>query len=120
MQSPEPETRRAYRLWPTAAGSTDDVPCASYQAGGVNAQPRHSFPDVPRTGASRSRTEPTGAAIQTLRHSSRAIRRANGHNTRRRNRGVSVSEALEFSPNSVAITFDDGCETDLLAAAAVL
>ncbi len=36
-------------------------------------------------------------------------------------RGVSVSEALEFSSQpSVAITFDDGSETDLVAAAPIL
>jgi peptidoglycan/xylan/chitin deacetylase (PgdA/CDA1 family) len=36
-------------------------------------------------------------------------------------RGVSVSEALTFPAKpSVAITFDDGCETDLLAAAPIL
>jgi peptidoglycan/xylan/chitin deacetylase (PgdA/CDA1 family) len=35
--------------------------------------------------------------------------------------GLSVSKALEFSrPHSVAITFDDGCETDLLYAAPLL
>ena len=35
-------------------------------------------------------------------------------------RGVSVSEALDYSPQTVAITFDDGCETDLLFAAPIL
>jgi len=36
-------------------------------------------------------------------------------------RGLSVSEALRFEPgNSVAVTFDDGCETDLIAAAPIL
>lgn len=36
-------------------------------------------------------------------------------------RGVSVGEAIRnFAENSVAITFDDGCETDLLYAAPVL
>lgn len=35
-------------------------------------------------------------------------------------RGLSVSEALAFPANSVAITFDDGCETDLLTAAPLL
>jgi peptidoglycan/xylan/chitin deacetylase (PgdA/CDA1 family) len=36
-------------------------------------------------------------------------------------RGLSVGEALQFpSEKSVAITFDDGCETDLIAAAHVL
>jgi len=36
-------------------------------------------------------------------------------------RGLSVSEALQFpAEKSVAITFDDGCETDLIAAAPVL
>ena len=36
-------------------------------------------------------------------------------------RGLSVTEALRFSPEpSVAITFDDGCESDLIAAAPVL
>jgi peptidoglycan/xylan/chitin deacetylase (PgdA/CDA1 family) len=36
-------------------------------------------------------------------------------------RGVSVAEAVrDFAPKSVAITFDDGCETDLLYAAPVL
>jgi len=35
--------------------------------------------------------------------------------------GVSVSQALEFAARSrVALTFDDGCETDLFAAAPVL
>lgn len=33
--------------------------------------------------------------------------------------GGSVSEALQFSGLSVAITFDDGCETDMVAAAPV-
>ena len=35
-------------------------------------------------------------------------------------RVVSVSEALRFSTPAVAITFDDGCETDLLTAAPIL
>lgn len=35
-------------------------------------------------------------------------------------RGVSVSEALHFTPGNVAITFDDGCATDLIAAAPIL
>jgi peptidoglycan/xylan/chitin deacetylase (PgdA/CDA1 family) len=36
-------------------------------------------------------------------------------------RGLSVSEALQYPPTpSVCITFDDGCETDLIAAAPVL
>ncbi len=36
-------------------------------------------------------------------------------------RGLSVSEALEFpSAKSVAITFDDGCETDMISAAPIL
>ncbi len=36
-------------------------------------------------------------------------------------RGLSVSEALTFSTNAgVAITFDDGCETDLISAAPIL
>jgi peptidoglycan/xylan/chitin deacetylase (PgdA/CDA1 family) len=35
-------------------------------------------------------------------------------------RGVSVSEALTFSAPAVAITVDDGCETDVLAIAPVL
>jgi len=35
-------------------------------------------------------------------------------------RGVSVSDALKFSGPAVAITFDDGCETDLLSAAPIL
>jgi peptidoglycan/xylan/chitin deacetylase (PgdA/CDA1 family) len=35
-------------------------------------------------------------------------------------RGVSLSEALLFMPQSVAITFDDGCATDLIAAAPIL
>lgn len=36
-------------------------------------------------------------------------------------RGVSVSQALTYPPQaSVCITFDDGCETDLIAAAPVL
>ena len=34
--------------------------------------------------------------------------------------GVSVSQALRFSRPSVAITFDDGCETDVLSAAPIL
>src|SRR5207248_1131767 len=35
-------------------------------------------------------------------------------------RGVSVSDALAFSNPAVALTIDDGCETDLLAIAPVL
>jgi peptidoglycan/xylan/chitin deacetylase (PgdA/CDA1 family) len=35
-------------------------------------------------------------------------------------RGVAVSQALEFPSRTVAITFDDGCETDRLSAAPVL
>jgi peptidoglycan/xylan/chitin deacetylase (PgdA/CDA1 family) len=35
-------------------------------------------------------------------------------------RGVSLSDALKFSEPSVGITFDDGCETDLLSAAPIL
>lgn len=35
-------------------------------------------------------------------------------------RGVAVSQALEFPSRAVAITFDDGCETDLLSAAPLL
>jgi peptidoglycan/xylan/chitin deacetylase (PgdA/CDA1 family) len=36
-------------------------------------------------------------------------------------RGISVSEALRNpTPSSIAITFDDGCETDLLSAAPIL
>ena len=36
-------------------------------------------------------------------------------------RGLSVGEALGYpSGNSVAITFDDGCETDLISAAPIL
>lgn len=36
-------------------------------------------------------------------------------------RGTSVGEAVrQFSKNTAAITFDDGCETDLLAAAPIL
>jgi peptidoglycan/xylan/chitin deacetylase (PgdA/CDA1 family) len=35
-------------------------------------------------------------------------------------RGVSVSQALQHRPESVAITFDDGCETDLVCAAPTL
>jgi peptidoglycan/xylan/chitin deacetylase (PgdA/CDA1 family) len=36
-------------------------------------------------------------------------------------RGLSVSEALEYpSAECVAITFDDGCETDLISAAPIL
>jgi len=34
--------------------------------------------------------------------------------------GVSVTEALEFSRSAVAITVDDGCETDLLVVAPLL
>ena len=34
-------------------------------------------------------------------------------------KGVSVSEALKFAAPAVAITFDDGCETDLLTAAPI-
>jgi peptidoglycan/xylan/chitin deacetylase (PgdA/CDA1 family) len=35
-------------------------------------------------------------------------------------RGVAVGQALDYSPNAVAITFDDGCETDLISAAPIL
>ena len=35
-------------------------------------------------------------------------------------RGVDVGEALSFKPSTTAITFDDGCETDLLIAAPIL
>ncbi len=35
-------------------------------------------------------------------------------------RGVNVSEALKFANPAVCITFDDGCETDLLSAAPIL
>ena len=35
-------------------------------------------------------------------------------------RGVSVSEALKFPSRSIALTFDDGCETDLVSAAPIL
>jgi peptidoglycan/xylan/chitin deacetylase (PgdA/CDA1 family) len=35
-------------------------------------------------------------------------------------RGVNVSQALQFPSNAVAVTFDDGCETDLLCAAPLL
>ena len=35
-------------------------------------------------------------------------------------RGVNVSEALRFPSHAVAVTFDDGCETDLLSAAPIL
>ena len=35
-------------------------------------------------------------------------------------RGVNVSRALGTQPDSVAITFDDGCETDFITAAPVL
>jgi len=35
-------------------------------------------------------------------------------------RGVGVGDALNYSPNTVAITFDDGCETDLISAAPIL
>jgi peptidoglycan/xylan/chitin deacetylase (PgdA/CDA1 family) len=35
-------------------------------------------------------------------------------------RGLNVSDALKFSEPAVAITFDDGCETDLLSAAQIL
>ena len=35
-------------------------------------------------------------------------------------KGVNVSDALKFERPSVAITFDDGCETDLLSAAQIL
>jgi peptidoglycan/xylan/chitin deacetylase (PgdA/CDA1 family) len=35
-------------------------------------------------------------------------------------RGVTVSEALRHQPENVAITFDDGCETDFICAAPVL
>ncbi|HET7209604.1 MAG TPA: polysaccharide deacetylase family protein [Terriglobales bacterium] len=34
--------------------------------------------------------------------------------------GVAVTKALEFGPRRVALTFDDGCETDLLTAAPIL
>lgn len=35
-------------------------------------------------------------------------------------RGVSVSDALKFNGPAVCITFDDGCETDLISAAPIL
>jgi peptidoglycan/xylan/chitin deacetylase (PgdA/CDA1 family) len=35
-------------------------------------------------------------------------------------RGVTVSEGLSHQPENVAITFDDGCETDFICAAPVL
>src|SRR5258708_24296525 len=35
-------------------------------------------------------------------------------------RGVTVTEALKLPDRAIAITFDDGCETDLLAAAPIL
>lgn len=35
-------------------------------------------------------------------------------------RGVNVNEALRYQPDSVAITFDDGSETDLVCAAPIL
>ena len=35
-------------------------------------------------------------------------------------RGLNVSDALTFSTPAVAITFDDGCETDLISAAPIL
>jgi peptidoglycan/xylan/chitin deacetylase (PgdA/CDA1 family) len=35
-------------------------------------------------------------------------------------RGVTISDALAFSAPAVAITFDDGCETDLITAAPIL
>jgi hypothetical protein len=35
-------------------------------------------------------------------------------------RGVCVSDALNHQPGNVAITFDDGCETDLICAAPML
>lgn len=34
--------------------------------------------------------------------------------------GVNVSQALAYQPRNVAITFDDGCETDLILAAPIL
>ena len=35
-------------------------------------------------------------------------------------RGVEVGEALKFDPSTAALTFDDGCATDLLVAAPIL
>lgn len=35
-------------------------------------------------------------------------------------RGVSVTDALRFPDSAICITFDDGCETDLISAAPVL
>ena len=35
-------------------------------------------------------------------------------------RGLSVSDALKFSEPALCITFDDGCETDLISAAPIL
>src|SRR6478752_6109976 len=52
-------------------------------------------------------------AVEAFRDQMRAIARAGL-------RGTSVGEALDGSARCVAITFDDGCESDYLIAAPVL